>query len=95
MVDHSAAGKNHSQLVWRQSDREALPIYQVDADGMTPVHRAPVIAVWVVLCKEVPAPFAVDKAVWVVDPVGLRGEMKLRAVLFRHGVFSFSDFVNR
>ncbi len=68
----SAAGE-HAILVvvlgGEEGDTQVLPVDQVPADRMAPVHGAPAGGVGKVLVKEVVFPFIVDKTVGVVDPV--------------------------
>lgn len=57
-------------------------MYEVLADGMSPVHVLPLALVGVVLVEEVVFAVVENKAVRVVDPAPAGREVELRAVLF-------------
>ena len=38
LVNHRAAGKCHDSIFIVQSDRQMLPMYKIQADGMAPAH---------------------------------------------------------
>ena len=59
---------------------QLLPVDQVGADGVAPVHVAPVPAVGVVLVEEVIFARLPDQAVGVVEPAAPRREVELRPV---------------
>ncbi|MOA30339.1 hypothetical protein D3C78_1514220 [compost metagenome] len=57
-----------------------LPVRQIPAGGMAPVHRPPVLVVRVVLVESVINAVNTHQAVGIVDPAGGRGQMKARVV---------------
>ena len=60
----------------RQRDRLMLPVDQIVAGGMAPVHRPPVRIKRVVLIKRVVHAVDADQAVGIVNPAGLRRQVK-------------------
>jgi len=66
-----------------------LPMNQVSADGMPPVHGSPYIAIGIVLVEEVVLPFIEDHAIGIVRPHGIGAKMELGTVLF--GVAELRD----
>jgi hypothetical protein len=62
-------GEDHELIVLKQRRGAFSPVRQIRADGVTPAHMAPVLAVGVVLIKQVPQPAMMDEAVGVAQPV--------------------------
>jgi hypothetical protein len=58
-----------------------LPMHKILAHCVTPVHRAPYVAVGIMLVKKVVFSAQIHQAVGIVHPMTGRGEMKLRSVL--------------
>ncbi|MNE99114.1 hypothetical protein D3C80_1977340 [compost metagenome] len=58
-----------------------LPVRQIPADGMAPVHRPPVFVVGVVLIERMINAVNVHQPIGIVDPAGGRRQMKLRVVI--------------
>ena len=54
-----------------------LPVQQIRAGGVQPVHRSPKRPIGVVLGEHVPGAVFIKQAVGVVDPAALRGEVIL------------------
>ena len=93
-----------------QSDRQMLPMHKIGADRVPPAHVSPLVAVRIVLIKQVVFAVKIHKSVRVVHPVHFWGEMKLWAIglfiiVFRltiigkpHGLIGFAvgccNFVN-
>src|SRR5690349_2692476 len=51
-ICNGAARKNCSMLIGCKRDWQLLPMYQIGADGVSPVHRPPNCAVRVILEKQ-------------------------------------------
>src|SRR5262249_41749390 len=69
----SAAGKDMllaSALRWPQGNGLMLPVDEILAAKMAPMHMAPCIAIGIELVEQVKRPLVKDRAVWVVVPVG-------------------------
>ena len=62
---------------------QILPVQQVSADGVTPVHGRPTHIVGVILIELVILPFIIRETVGVVQPAHIRGHVVSRA--FRRG----------
>ena len=62
---------------------QILPVQQVGADGVTPVHGRPPHIVGVILIELVILPFVIREAVGVVEPAHIRSHVVSRA--FRRG----------
>ena len=45
-----------------------LPVYQIFADGVSPVHSAPLWSIGKTLIKQVILSLVPDKSVWIIDP---------------------------
>ena len=84
-IDDGATGEDVSEAVGRQGDREVLPVHEVAADGVAPVHGPPDGFLGVVLIEEVVLPVVIHHAVGVVHPVFGGREVDLRAVHFVEG----------
>ena len=82
IIDHGRTGKNSSQLIGMQSIRQFLPMYQITAHGMSPMHIFPFPFIRVVLIEKMVFTFVKNQSVRVVDPSPASGEMKLRTVFF-------------
>ena len=67
-IHHSAAGENQPQGIRVERNRKMLPMHQIGAHGMAPVHRPPYGAVGIVLVKQVVFAFVKEHAVGVVHP---------------------------
>ncbi len=78
MVHHSAAREDHVLLVFGNGHLLLFPMHQVFADGVTPAHVAPFVAVGVVLVEHVVFTVVVYQPVGVVHPVLFWGEVELR-----------------
>ena len=79
LIHNGRAGEDHDSVFLRKGDGEFLPVEQIGADGVAPAHVAPGVALGIVLVKEVVLAVEPDEAVRVIGPVGLRGEVELRA----------------
>jgi len=80
---HGAAGKDAGGvvgMVGEKRERAMFPVHEITADGVAPVHVAPVGAVGVVLIEQVKHAVELHEAVRVVDPVLRSGEMRRRAM---------------
>ena len=66
-------------LVGDEHVAKLLPVHQVAADGVAPVHVAPFPAVRIVLVEQVILAVVEDEAVGVVVPAASRREVELRA----------------
>ena len=77
-VDHRRAAEHRPQGVRRQGVADLLPVHQVAADGVAPVHVAPIPAVRVVLVEEMILAAVEDQPVGIVVPAAPRGEVELR-----------------
>ena len=62
---------------------QILPVQQVGADGVAPVHGCPPHIVGVILIELVILPFIIRETVWVVQPAHIRSHVVSRA--FRRG----------
>src|SRR5262249_7932970 len=83
LVHHGAAGEAPVvEPAWGEGNRQLAPVDEVGADGVAPVHVAPVPAVGVVLVEQVIFALVIDQTVWIVQPTAARGEVELRAVSF-------------
>src|SRR4051794_17579601 len=65
---------------WPKSDRQMLPIHQVSAPRVPPMHMPPAVTIRIVLVKHMPPPLVKDGTVRVVHPIGRSQEMITRAV---------------
>ena len=74
-------------LVGVQGDGQLLPVEQVLADGVAPVHGVPHRGLGVVLEKDVVLPLEVAQAVGVVYPAALR--LEVQREFWQHGWLSF------
>ena len=81
------AGETAGAIVCRgircERTGQILPVQQVCADGMTPVHGRPPHIVGVILIELVILPFIIREAVGVVQPAHIRSHVVSRA--FRRG----------
>src|SRR5207249_5251685 len=71
----------------RQSHAQVLPMNQVFAARMPPVHISPICAVGIVLIKEVIRALPEQGSIGVIHPVGRRQEMVLRPLRVRGQLF--------
>jgi len=79
-VHDGAAGEGQSPKPLRvECDRQLLPMHQIGADGVAPMHVAPVPAVGIMLIVEVILTVIEDQPVGVIIPAALRREVELRA----------------
>ena len=72
---HSTAGKTAAAVVGLgriQGDSLFLPVHQILADSMSPVHSAPLRCVGKALVKQMILPLVPDKSVRIIDPA-IRG----------------------
>ena len=85
LIYHDAPGENVPVGIPLQSNRLVLPMDQVLADGMAPVHVSPHGAVRIVLIIEMIDAILEEQPVRVVHPAVGRREMVRRAEDFRIG----------
>ena len=85
-VGYAASRKDIAQAVRSQRDRHVLPVQQIAADGMSPVHLSPrEVAVFVerdVLVAEVVLAVIINQSVRVAHPAFGRREVDSRTVIF-------------
>ena len=79
MVHHRAAAEHRPEVVGEEHVAEFLPVDEIAAHGMAPVHVAPGPAVGIVLEEEVPFALVEHAAVGVVVPAAAGREVKLPA----------------
>ncbi|CDF21156.1 unknown [Prevotella sp. CAG:617] len=104
LVHHRAAREDVAHRVARNGRLEVLPVYEVAADGVAPVHVAPLGAVGVVLEVEVILAVLIYQSVGVVHPavgggvvvngaeiVGIGG---VEHVTYRQAVPAYGTFVH-
>ena len=72
--------------IGRQRAGEKLPVQQIAAHGMAPVHRPPVRVIGVILIEHVVLPLIPGKTVRIVHPSDPGREMKERAIPVGDGV---------
>ena len=70
-------------FVRRQGGREILPVEQVFAYRMAPMHRPPYRIVGMILVKHMVFPFIVTKAVGIIHPARAGGQVESRPVFGR------------
>src|SRR5262245_40264630 len=58
-VDHYAARENHAMFIGLKRDREVLPVDEIAADGMAPMHRSPDCVMWMILIEKMIFPFVI------------------------------------
>ena len=83
-VDRGAAGKTmvlgHRPGV--EGDGQLLPMHEVFAHRMAPVHIAPTPAIRIVLEEQMPLAVVIDHAIGIIGPAAFGAEVELRAELF-------------
>lgn len=82
MVDESRARPGRAQPVQLQSGSELRPVQQIGAHRVSPIHEAHIgrQPEWISLPEEVVLSPIEDRAVHIVVPSALDGEMELRPV---------------
>ena len=81
VADHCGTGEHAVLLLLKrrgEHDWLALPVDHVGGGDVTPVHGAPLGAIWVQLVEHVPATLVVAQAVRIVDPSAVGGDVELR-----------------
>src|SRR5688572_32066913 len=81
-VNNCTTGEDHSMLIGIEGNGKMLPVDQVGADRMAPVHRPPDSIVRVMLVEQVIFIGVENESVWVIHPFFDRSEMILGAVGF-------------
>ena len=76
-------------LVRRQRAGELLPVHQIGADRMAPVLVGPRPPRRLMLKAQVIDALVVEQSVGIVDPVLLRREVELGAIVFRRSTAAF------
>ena len=66
------------RMVWEEGDRLALPMHEILARRMRPVHRPPLRLVRVVLIEEMVLAAKVGKAIRVIAPADARRNVEAR-----------------
>lgn len=79
-VDYRRTREHRSQAVGIERVGQLLPVHQVAAHGVAPVHVLPLAFIGVVLVEEVVFVIVVNQPVGVVDPSPARCEVELRPV---------------
>ena len=82
VVNDRAAGEDRAQRIGRKRDGTVVPVDQIRADGVSPVHGSPVAVIGIVLVVEVILAVVPDHAVGIVHPELFGRKMDLRPVLF-------------
>ena len=79
-VEDGRAGEHHPQAVGEEGVVQLLPVQEVRARSVAPVHVLPVTLVGVVLIEEVVLAVVIDEPVGVVHPSTTCGEVELRTL---------------
>ena len=80
-VHHGRSRIDQSMFIGIKGNGQFLPMNQVRADGMPPMHVSPTPTIRIVLEKQVILALVKHQPVWVIGPAALRGKMELRAQL--------------
>ena len=67
-IKHGRAGKDRPKLVRAQCDRQVLPVDQIGADGVPPVHRSPDGILRMMLIEQMIFPVRIDKTIRIIRP---------------------------
>ena len=81
-IDDGAAAEHGAERIGREGVWQLRPMEQVFADGMAPMHVAPIDTVRIVLEEHMIFAVVEDKAVWIVVPTAIRREMNQRTERF-------------
>ena len=71
-IHHRAAAADRAHVIWRDSIPDFLPVNEVAADRVSPVHVAMRPTVRVVLVEQVILAIEKDQTVWIVVPAATR-----------------------
>ena len=72
VINYGAARKNHAKVIRRHGNSQILPVKQVRADGMTPVHRTPDRFRRIMLGEKMPCTVFIQQPIGIIDPAGGR-----------------------
>ena len=79
-IDGGASGEIRSVFVGTEGDGQFLPVDEVGADSVAPVHVSPLDSAGIVLKEKMVFAIEVDETVRVVEPVFLGGKVELRTI---------------
>ena len=74
-IDDGATAEHGAEGIGRKGVRQFRPMEQIFADGMAPMHIAPIDTVRVVLEEHMIFAIVEDEAVWIVVPTAIGREM--------------------
>ena len=81
-VDGAATGPNTGFAALRggpESDRQPFPFYQVTAANVSPILGAIAVTEGIQLIEKVIVAVVIDRAIWIVHPLGRRNNVEDRA----------------
>src|SRR5438034_5302167 len=94
-INDRTPAEHRPQVIGCQHVPEFLPMHQIAADGMTPVHVAPIPTKRVMLIKQMIFAFEINEPVGIVIPAASRREMKLWAQGLTIKVFGAANGVRQ
>ena len=96
-IDYRTSTEHHPVLLGRQvgvkRDRQLLPLHEIFADGVSPVHISPPPTVRIMLVEKMVFPVVEAQPVRVVQPPTSGRKMELRPEFFSVKVFLAPDLI--
>ena len=81
VVHDRRTGINPADFVRLHRNRQVLPVNQVAAHCMVPVHRSPDVVVGIILRKQVIIPVFINQTVGVIDPALFGGKVDFGTIM--------------
>ena len=81
IIFHSTAGEAAAfHIPWHQGCWQCLPMNQILAAGMAPMHWTPLGRIWMILVKHMIIALKKAEAIWVIHPAGFGHDVIPKAI---------------